>query len=51
MGDKPRSIDVSAYALLSHLVTQPMEWEGTGYIEGKENLGGWMGRMKGEIGT
>jgi isoprene-epoxide---glutathione S-transferase len=49
LGDRPRSVDAGVYAMLRHLCDQPQKWEGTGYIEGKDNLVEYMHRMKGDF--
>jgi hypothetical protein len=47
--DKVRNIDSSVYAILRHLHDQPMKWEGTGYLEGKQNLVDYLERMRKEF--
>lgn len=47
--DKVRNIDASVYAILRHLHDQPMKWEGTGYVEGKQNLVDYLERMRKEF--
>ncbi|ETN36427.1 uncharacterized protein HMPREF1541_08705 [Cyphellophora europaea CBS 101466] len=51
MGNKVHTIDAMFYAMLRHLVDQPQKWEGTGYIETKQNLVDYMARMRFEFGV
>jgi isoprene-epoxide---glutathione S-transferase len=50
LGDKPHIIDATFYAMLRHLVDQPQKWKGTGYIETKKNLVGYLARMREDFG-
>ena len=50
LGEKVHVIDAMFYAMLRHLVDQPQKWKGTGYIESKSNLTGYMDRMRKEYG-
>ncbi|KAF2484687.1 glutathione S-transferase [Neohortaea acidophila] len=47
---KVRNIDAMAYGMLRHFHDQPQKWEGTGYLEGKKNLMGYLERMRKEFG-
>ena len=49
-GNKPHTIDAAVYAILRHLVDQPQKWPGTGYVERKKNLAGYLERMRKEYG-
>lgn len=55
MGDKPyffgnkvHTIDACCYAILRHLADQPQKWDGTGYVQSKKNLAGYLERMRNE---
>ncbi|MFT3731173.1 MAG: glutathione S-transferase C-terminal domain-containing protein [Hyphomicrobium sp.] len=48
MGDRLRSIDASVYAMLRHLIDQPHQWPGTGYVAGKRNLAAYVDRIRQE---
>ncbi|MBS0252891.1 MAG: glutathione S-transferase family protein [Proteobacteria bacterium] len=47
LGDKPRSLDASVYAMLRHIADQPQQWPGTGYVNGKPNLVDYLDRIRG----
>lgn len=49
-GNSPTTLDVTAYAMLRHLVDQPQKWPGKGYIESKPNLVAYLERMRAEYG-
>lgn len=49
MGTKVTSLDACAYAMLRHLTDQPQKWPGTGYLEEKKNLVGYLERMRKEF--
>lgn len=48
LGGRVHAIDAMLYAMLRHLVDQPQQWKGTGYIQTKQNLVDYMGRMRKE---
>lgn len=49
LGDKVHTVDACAYAMLRHLVDQPQRWAGSGYVENKPNIMGYLERMRKEF--
>ena len=47
--DKVRTIDAMVYGMLRHFADQPQKWEGSGYVQSKQNLASYLERMRSEF--
>ncbi len=50
-GDKLRALDASVYSTLKHIALQPHPWPGTGYVQTKPNLMGYINRLTEQFGV
>ena len=46
MGDKPHTVDATVYSILRHIMDQPHPWPGQDYPHEKQNLVGYVKRMR-----
>lgn len=46
MGDRPHTVDATVYSILRHIMDQPHPWPGRDYPHEKENLVGYVKRMR-----
>ena len=48
LGERLHAIDASIYAMLRHIVDQPQQWPGSGYVKSKPNLVAYLDRIRDE---